>query len=168
MRKKINPAFSPLAPLEKVLLEIEIFLTGLEKVHPVRRRSSLSGFTLIELITVIFIIIILVSLSIPQYIKVTERSRQTESYKNIGVIRGSQLRYYAENSVYVTGSSWTALDVEQPIGVYFSYSLPQDFTWTATCVARATRDAVYRNPGYGAYTIDIAADGTVTKSSTAP
>ena len=47
-------------------------------VYP-HRKNSLTGFTLIELIVVIIIIGILASISVPQYHKMVEKSRQAEA-----------------------------------------------------------------------------------------
>ena len=131
-------------------------------VRPKPRRF-VTGFSLVELMVVIVIIGILATLILPQYKKAVERSRQAEAYTNLGVIRNSQVRYYAEYADYAYDANWAALDVPQPDTYFFSYSLPASSSWTATCVARATRQAK-QNPGYGSYIVDISANGTVTKT----
>lgn len=128
-----------------------------------KARRFVAGFSLVELMVVIVIIGVLATLLLPQYKKAVERSRQAEAYTNLGVIRNSQVRYYAEYADYAYDANWAALDVPQPDTYFFSYSLPASSSWTATCVARATRQAK-QNPGYGSYIVDISANGTVTKT----
>jgi len=131
------------------------------------KKVSLAAFTLIEIMIVVIILGVLTTLVIPQYSKIMERSRQSEAYTSLGVIRGAQVRYYAEYADYVYGTVWSKLDIEQPTGKCFSYGLPTGQGWTSTCVARGTRDATYQNSGYGTYTMDIAPDGTITRTAEA-
>lgn len=120
------------------------------------------GFTLIEIVVVVCVLVILSILIFPQYTKMVERSRQSQAYSNLGYIRSAQLRYFVDNSIYAY--DWPNLDISQTAAGYFSYSLPEDESWMATSVARATRQDK-QNAGYGSYTMDIAPDGAITKTS---
>lgn len=68
------------------------------------------GFTLLEIITVVMIIAILAIIAVPQFFRVVERARAAEAVNVLGIIRGSQLRYYVENEGYSTILS--DLDIE--------------------------------------------------------
>jgi len=55
------------------------------------------GFTLLELLMVVIIIAILASIALPQYFRVTERARTGQVLQLLASIRGSQLRFKAQN-----------------------------------------------------------------------
>ena len=121
-----------------------------------------AGFTLIEIVVVVCVLVILSILIMPQYTKMVERSRQSEAYSHLGFIRSGQLRYFVDNSIYAY--NWANLDISQPVTGYFSYILPVSESWTATSVARATRQNK-QNAGYGSYTMDVSPDGTIIKTA---
>jgi len=75
------------------------------------------GFTLMELIVVVIIIGILAMIGLPQFFKVAERARASEAAAMLGDIRTAQLRYYAENTAYVTDC--TLLDINFTGQKYF-------------------------------------------------
>lgn len=139
--------------------------TPLEKTG--RERSSLPGFTLVELVVVIIIMGILATLAVTQYGRTIERSRQAEAITNLGIIRGSQLRYATENNGNYTTNS-TQLDVDFPAGRYFGYSVANANTTSGanSVLATSTRNTV-NNPNYGSYTMNITESGnlTVTKAA---
>lgn len=116
------------------------------------------GFTLIELMVVVVIIGILASLAIPQYTKTVERSHQSEAITNLGIIRGAQLRYYAEYNEYTAISG--NLDIDFPTAAkYFDYSVVGAI---AASLATATRKTSVENNNYGNYTIRISEAGVIT------
>lgn len=115
------------------------------------------GFTLLELMIVIIIIGVLAGLAFPQMFKAAERARKAEGISLAGLIRASEIRYYDEHGAYATAVA--NLDV--------SYTTPKYFTVTsvgtsASNLATLTRNATDRPAAYGAYTIVIQEDGTVT------
>ena len=61
------------------------------------RRTEQRGFTLLELLMVVIIIAILASIALPQYFRVTERSRTAQALQLLSSIRGSQIRFRAQD-----------------------------------------------------------------------
>lgn len=130
-------------------------MASLQKRH--RRFLSLTGFTLLELMVVVIIIGILAAFAIPQYTKTVERSHQSEAITNLGIIRGAQLRYFAEYDTYTAVSG--NLDIDFPSGAkYFDYSVVGA---SPASLATATRNGTENN-NYGPYTIRISDTGVIT------
>ena len=92
-----------------------------------KRNRSRSGFTLLELLMVVIIIGILASLAVPQYLKTTEKARMGEALSMLGALRGSAVRYVAENGVAPPdGGPITVLDVDPATAAgtpNFTYSI---------------------------------------------
>ncbi len=120
-------------------------------------RRSKKGFTLLELIMVIVIIAILATLAMPTYFKTVERSRIAEAKKILGMIRSSQLRYYAEHAKFTTALN--DLDIEVPAsGKFFTFSALAPATASPTSViGQADRNA--NAQVFGTYTVQIDVSG---------
>ena len=71
------------------------------------------GFTLLELLMVVIIIAILASLALPQYFRVTERSRSGQVVQLLGSVRSSEMRFKANNinNVYEFAANLPGLDL---------------------------------------------------------
>ncbi|MFA6282276.1 MAG: prepilin-type N-terminal cleavage/methylation domain-containing protein [Candidatus Omnitrophota bacterium] len=77
------------------------------------------GFTLMELIVVVIIVGILAMVGLPQFFQVAERGRAAEAFGILGAVRSAQVRYYAENSAYLSNSTCGGLDINFTTPKYF-------------------------------------------------
>jgi len=108
--------------------------TPLEKVHPVRKilsngvkeRSSLMGFTLVELIIVIIIIGILSFLGMPMYIRAMEGSRNKEAKSQLSLIAEAERMHWLEERNYITCNDIS--DCNDKLHL----NLPQGSSWDYT------------------------------------
>ncbi|MFA5275351.1 MAG: prepilin-type N-terminal cleavage/methylation domain-containing protein [Candidatus Omnitrophota bacterium] len=71
--------------------------TPLEKIHSVREYSSLTGFTLLELLIVIIIVGILATLALVQYKPYKENTLDKEAQANLKLIYAAERIYKFEN-----------------------------------------------------------------------
>jgi len=78
------------------------------------RFTKQGGFTLLELLMVVIIIGILASIAMPQYFKTVEKTRSAEAFQILAVIRGSEMRYRAQNPLDTYTTNPAALDVTVP------------------------------------------------------
>lgn len=77
-------------------MEEEAFIS-LEKFNPVRKYSSLTGFTLLEMLIVIIIIGILATLAVIQYQPYKESTLDREAQANLKLIYAAERIYKFEN-----------------------------------------------------------------------
>ena len=68
-----------------------------------KRKSN--GFTLIELVITIAIIIVLSTISVPIYKRYTLNAKRTEGYVLLGIIRDAQFKYYSEYRSFLSGGA---------------------------------------------------------------
>ena len=117
---------------------------------------------MIEVIVVVVVIGIMLTVALPKYNRVVEKSRQAEVLTNLAAIRGAQTRYYAENGSWT--DNWTLLDADEPQDPerYFTYYI--GFTPPDT-VASAIRNTTNKNCCFGNYTVYVASSGRITKES---
>ena len=135
--------------------------------HTVRERSSLMGFTLLEIMITVVIVGVLAALAIPSYWGALERSRQREAVVNLGLLLDSQKRYYLEYDPGSYTTDFADLDMDDPTpnAKYFSYTLGATAAAVATATRLTTENAV--NANYGDYNITVNETGVMILSNTA-
>ena len=129
----------------------------------VQRRQE-AGFTLLELLMVVIIIAILASLALPQYFRVTERSRTGQALQLVGSIRGSQLRFKAQDPANQYDAGAMANVDLSPFPVMAAWGAP-----TSSGAGAGSNITVARNGGvHNGATLEIDLDtGTICASTAA-
>ncbi len=129
-----------------------------------KQNTSKSGFTLLELLIVVIIVSILAAVALPQFTKITERSRAAEAVAILGAIRTAQLVYYQEHGVYRQEGPWNdpnGLDVDISTSKYFSWcpTGPSE-GYAPGAVARIRRNNPPTAP-LGQYNLKITPEGKI-------
>ncbi|MCA9392760.1 MAG: prepilin-type N-terminal cleavage/methylation domain-containing protein [Candidatus Omnitrophica bacterium] len=120
------------------------------------RRYRNDGFTFIEMIVVVIVIGVLITLALPNYAFVFEKTKSGEALQILESIRHAQLAYYYENN-NTFADDLADLDLEIPTPEHFDALTdadihnPGNFTDPVGEVTRTTGD----------YNITISANGTV-------
>lgn len=108
-------------------------------------KNNKKGFTLIEILVAVLIMIILVTMAVPMYERAIEKSRVAEVSATLKRIGDSKLRTLDQRDItnlatyFSVGCTfdWNQLDVEKPSSTDFTYSLyPESFA-NAVCAVRA-------------------------------
>lgn len=129
-------------------------------------RYHRKGFTLIEIMMVVVIIGVMVTIALPQYVKIVEKGRSSEARVMLGQIRSLQNLYFLEHDAY--SLTFADLQLNVPLACnpnyYFFYCLSVDNN-AGTFIANATRcgmGAGGKSPGSPmAYVLNMTQDGTL-------
>jgi prepilin-type N-terminal cleavage/methylation domain-containing protein len=95
------------------------------------------GFTLIELMVVVIIVLVLAGIAVPVYIHYIQEGKKSEAYAVIDSAVSGALTYYQKHSDYTGGTFalWLAQD-DVDNARYFTYTIPtadlDGFTIVAT------------------------------------
>lgn len=135
-----------------------------------RNKRLLTGFTLIELITVVIIIAIMAALALPQYTRFIERGQASTAKNALDMIRKAEATYFALNSQYVactaTSGSGCNLAIEVPeVARVFSYTVGQDWQYrtdSATPFNNFTATAARMKGVYTTSSITVTDAGVTT------
>lgn len=117
-------------------------------------RHRQDGFTFIEMIVVVIVIGVMITLALPNYAYVVEKTRSGEGLQILESIRHAQLAYYYENN-NTFADDLSDLDMEIPAPEHFDVLTdadihnPGNFSDPVGEVTRSTGD----------YNITISADG---------
>ncbi len=94
------------------------------------KQNFRKGFTLVELVLVISIVVVLSVISGPIYRSYAYKARQAERYALLGTIRSAQENYYGEYGTFRV-SSWTCND--EVLGIDARPN--KYYTWFHTCAS---------------------------------
>lgn len=132
------------------------------------------GFTLMELMVVIFIIAILVSLAVPSYKDFIIKSRRTEAKEMLYAAAQRQQQWFTQNDSYTTDTSGSGLDIDTTSanGYYTlsiaagpSGSITTSYAMSATAVAGKSQAD---DSACGTFTLNSRGQKTVSGSQTQP
>lgn len=89
------------------------------------REMKRGGFTLLELLMVVIIIGILAAAAIPTYSRTVEKSRGAEALNFLGAVRGSELRYKAQQGTSAAPYTTTVadLDIDAPTSTLWAFTV---------------------------------------------
>ncbi|MFH1689689.1 MAG: prepilin-type N-terminal cleavage/methylation domain-containing protein [Candidatus Eisenbacteria bacterium] len=98
------------------------------------------GFTLVELMVVVIIVLVLAGIAVPVYIHYIQEGKKSEAYAVIDSIVSGALVYFQKHNTYEDGTIalWLAAD-DVANARYFTYAISDEdgvgFVATATAVA---------------------------------
>ncbi len=96
-----------------------------------KRASSSSGFTIIELLVVVGIIGILATIAIPNFTRLSTKSRRVEAYEALHALSVAQSAYFAEQGSYAPNFDLLGFQLEGGVrldavtiqGPHYTYTL---------------------------------------------
>lgn len=98
------------------------------------------GFTLVELMVVVIIVLVLAGIAVPVYIHYIQEGKKSEGYAVIDSVVSGALVFFQKNNTYTGGTValWLAAD-DVANAQYFTYAISgqddEGFVVTATAVA---------------------------------
>jgi len=97
------------------------------------------GFTLVEIIAVLIILVILAAVAVPRYIDLETNARQRAIDAGISELNGRESLQWADLKISITG-----YDTDAGLQVVMNYALGGDYTWQAG-VAQNGGTLIFRN-----------------------
>jgi prepilin-type N-terminal cleavage/methylation domain-containing protein len=88
-----------------------------------KRRGSLTGFTLIELIITVTIIALLASIVVVKYGPISEKARSAEAYSILAQIVSAENTYQLESSTNSYSGDLSLLDIDLPTSQNFTFTV---------------------------------------------
>ncbi|MCG3176061.1 MAG: hypothetical protein MOGMAGMI_00999 [Candidatus Omnitrophica bacterium] len=119
-----------------------------------------AGFTLLELLIAVIVLVVLVGLALPIFTNTAERSRRAEALNMLNASRQAQLRFFIQNNTYTNNMAQLDFNPNaNPAGQtpHFTYGITSATATTFTMTA--TRNAT--NGGDGVSTVTINEAGNV-------
>jgi type IV pilus assembly protein PilE len=132
------------------------------------KRSTIAGFTLIELMIVVVIVAILGTIAVPAYNSSVRKSRRTEAKTALSDFAAREERLYATQNAYSTDPvalGYTAAGGNWPVstGTYYQIQAPSSAPPTATTPATFSVTVV---PAPGSPQLDDTACASFTVTQT--
>ena len=100
-----------------------------------RCASRSSGFTLIELIVVVAILGILATIAIPNFTKLSTKSRRAEAFESLHALSVAQLAYFTEQGSYAPNFDLLGFQIEGGVRIDATTIQGQHYTYTLAPLA---------------------------------
>jgi general secretion pathway protein G len=124
-----------------------------------RSAAEQAGFTLIELVVVILILGIMVSISVPAYLKLQERADKSAAMTNVRAVTSDVEAYYADNGTF-NGISATVL--------HNNYDTTVDTSLIQVASTSGGTSFILCSKSHGFYGFKLGPAALVDSSATAP
>jgi type IV pilus assembly protein PilE len=127
------------------------------QVHGWRRRGSVRGFSLIELMTVVIVIAVLAAIALPAYTDYVRRSRRADAMVELNRIAQAQERWRANNPNFNNAdvsSAATGLRLVGGTTVATTYTMPSGYYSIAIGTTLSATDYVATATAAGAQASD--------------
>jgi type IV pilus assembly protein PilE len=85
-------------------------MINIETMDCVMRPNKQRGFTLIELMMALTIVVILAAIAVPAYRNYIATARETEGHNNLAALQMAQEEYFSENNAYFAGADTATLE----------------------------------------------------------
>lgn len=124
------------------------------------KKSSLLGFTLIELMITVAIVGILAAIAYPSYINYVTKSGRSEGVAAVMRVANLQEQYYLDNRAYATDMTKLGLGASPFVTEHGHYSVASSGTSSFTITATAQGAQASRDSTCGTITMTSAGEQT--------
>ena len=116
------------------------------------KRSTVHGFTLIELMITVAIVSILAAIAVPAYNGYIKTAKMSEASNNLAALRLAQEEYFLENNEYFFGTNTSSVEAASgnlwkatpgTDGINFDYVVTASSGWSATASGYVSVSPVY-------------------------